>query len=83
VTNHADASRTLGGHLALAALSIVRSVLGARMRATQDPSLALGALHLRAHAHSRRHHRAGLGAGRRAGSKSCRDFSRLGPTTGK
>jgi hypothetical protein len=64
VTDHADATSTLGGHLALAQVPVVRPVLGGGMRPAHRPALALGALHLRAHAHGYRHHRQGARAHR-------------------
>jgi hypothetical protein len=66
VTNHADAASTFGGHLELAQVSVVRPVLGGGMRPAHRPALALGALHLRAHAHGHRHHRQGARANRRS-----------------
>jgi hypothetical protein len=62
VTGHADAQSPSGGHLALAALPVVRPVLGATMRAAHDPALTLGALHLRAHSHGDQDHRTGRSA---------------------
>lgn len=61
VTNHADATSTFGGPLELAQVSVVRPVLGGRMRAAHRPALALGALHLRTNTHGHQHHARGRG----------------------
>jgi hypothetical protein len=84
VTNHADSTSTFGGHLELAQVSVVRPVLGRGMRPAHRPALALGALHLRAHAHGHQHHAGGRGLlpihSDRRGGEGLRG---LVPTTGK
>ena len=77
VTDHADATSTLGGHLELAHVSVVRPLLGARMRPAHRPPLPLGALHLRAHAYGHRHHRQGARANRRLRSRGSQRSGRL------
>jgi hypothetical protein len=84
VTNHADATSTFGGHLELAQVSVVRPVLGGRMRQAHGSALTLGALHLRTNTDGHQHHARGRGLlpehGDRRGGKELRSVI---PTTGK
>jgi hypothetical protein len=77
VTDHADATSIVGGHLELAQVSVVRPVLGGGMRPAHRPAFALGALHLRAHADGHRHHRQGARANRRVRSRGSQRSGRL------
>ena len=84
VTNHADATSTVGGYLALAQVSVVRPVLGGRLRPAHGPALALGAVHLRTNTYGHQHHVRGRGLlsehGDRRGGKELRSVI---PTAGK
>jgi hypothetical protein len=84
VTNHADATSTFGVHLELAQVSVVRPVLGGRVRQAHRPALALGALPLRTNTDGHQHHARGRGVlpehGDRRGGKELRSVI---PTTGK